>query len=57
MIDVTGLKDLKVGDEAVLIGREGKEEISAQELADECRTIAYEIVCSASKCADRFYKG
>ncbi len=57
MVDVSGLKNIKVGYEAVLIGREGKEEISAQELADECKTISYEIVCSASKCPDRFYIG
>lgn len=56
MADVSGLKGLKVGDEAVLIGRQGNEEISAQELADECKTISYEIACSASKCADRFYR-
>lgn len=56
MVDVTGLKNLKIGDEAVLIGRQGREEVSAQELADLCGTITYEIACSASKCADRFYK-
>lgn len=56
MVDVTAIKDLKVADEVTLIGREGQGEISCEELAQVCKTIAYEIACSVSKRADRFYK-
>jgi alanine racemase len=47
MVDVGDL-DVAVGDEAVLIGRQGDEEISATEWADRLGTIAYEITCGIS---------
>jgi alanine racemase len=43
MVDVTGLS-VKVGEEAVLIGRQGREEITADELAEKLNTINYEVV-------------
>ncbi|HAH31361.1 MAG TPA: alanine racemase [Elusimicrobia bacterium] len=43
MIDVSQVKEAAVGDEAVLIGRQGKEEITARELAAKALTIPYEI--------------
>ncbi len=36
---------VRVGDEAVLIGRSGREEIGCQEIADRMRTITYEVTC------------
>ena len=44
MVDVTGVKEAAVGSEAVLLGRQGEEEIAAQELAAMADTITYEIV-------------
>ncbi len=44
MIDVTHLKNAKAGDKAVLIGRMGREEITADELAEKIGTINYEVV-------------
>ena len=35
---------IKIGDEAVLLGRQGNEEISADEIAEETGTIHYEVV-------------
>lgn len=49
MIDVTGVKGVSRGDEAVLIGVQGKEQIKADELAKIQDTIAYEITCSISQ--------
>lgn len=43
MVDATGLK-VKAGDRAVLLGRQGKEEITADELAAKAATINYEVV-------------
>lgn len=43
MADVTGLPEVREGDEAVLIGRQGDEEILAAELAQKAGTIAWEI--------------
>lgn len=42
-IDVTDV-DVKVDDEVVLIGRQGKAEIRAEELAEKSGTIAYEVL-------------
>jgi len=44
MVDVTAVKDAAVGSEAVLLGRQGGEEITAAELAAIAGTITYEIV-------------
>ena len=43
MIDVSQVKDVDVGDEVVLLGRQGDQEVSAQELADRAGTIPWEI--------------
>ncbi|MFZ5390712.1 MAG: alanine racemase, partial [Patescibacteria group bacterium] len=44
MVDVTGLSKVKVGDEVVLLGRQGKIEITAEQIADKSGTINYEAV-------------
>ena len=46
MIDVTGIEGVSIHDEVVIIGRQGGEEISADELAARTGTINYEIVTS-----------
>ena len=55
MIDVTGIEDVKVGDEVVLIGRQGDEVIPAEELASLLGTINYEIMCMIGKRVPRVY--
>jgi len=44
MIDVTDLPQVEIGDEVVLWGRQGQEEISVEEIADKIKTINYEVV-------------
>jgi len=44
MIDVTDLLQVKIGDEVVLWGRQGQEEITVEEIAEKIGTINYEIV-------------
>lgn len=44
MIDVTDIPDVCEGDEAVLIGRQGAEEITAEDVAAALGTISYEVV-------------
>ena len=46
-----------VGDEVVLLGRQGDEEISAQTWADRLGTITYEVVCGFSRRLPRFHEG
>src|SRR5205814_3021528 len=43
MIDVSGIEDVEVGDEVILMGRQGDQEISAAELAERAGTITWEI--------------
>ena len=45
-IDVTDIRNVQQGDEVVLLGRQGKAEISADEMADWANTISYEIFTS-----------
>src|SRR3989338_417059 len=42
--DITRLKNVKEGDEVVLIGKQGKEAISAEEIGQKADTINYEAV-------------
>ena len=44
MIDVSHIADAAVGDDVVLMGRQGQEEISVTELAERADTITWEIV-------------
>jgi alanine racemase len=44
VIDVSGLDDVQVGDDVVLMGRDGSEEIPCSELAEKAGTITWEIV-------------
>ena len=47
-IDVTDIFDVSLSDEAVLLGRQGTEEVSAEELAAKIDTIPYEVLCGVS---------
>ncbi len=55
MADLGPDSDAKVGDEAVLFGRQGGAEISVTELADLAGTINYELVCAISARVPRIY--
>ena len=57
MIDVGHIKGVKIGDEVVLIGRQGKLQMSTEEIARVSKTIPYEIVCSITNRVPRVYKG
>lgn len=48
-IDVTDVNGAAVGDEVVLLGRQGNDEIPAEELAAKLDTISYEVFCGISK--------
>jgi alanine racemase len=56
MVDVSALPDPKLGEEVVLIGRQGDEEILASELAQKSGTIAWEIFTGITKRAARVYR-
>jgi len=54
-IDVTSIPDCTVGDEVVLLGKQGKEFISANDIASKAKTISYEILCALGKRAPRVF--
>lgn len=55
MADVTGIPGVAVGDEAVIIGRQGGQEITAEDIAEKTGTISYEIFCNVSPRVPRIY--
>jgi len=55
VIDVTNIDDVQVGDEVVLMGRDGNEEISCAELAERAGTIPWEIVTRIGARVRRVY--
>ncbi len=57
MIDVTEVPEAAIGDEVVLIGRQGNERITAEELAMHARTIPYEILVGLSANIPRLSAG
>jgi alanine racemase len=46
-----------LGDEVILIGKQGKEQITADEIADKIGSISYEVLCLIGKRVPRVYKG
>ena len=55
MIDLTKVKDVREDDEVIILGKEGKESITAQELARRANTIPYEILTSLGSKSKRVY--
>ncbi len=56
LVDVTDIPDVATGDEAVLIGRQGEERISAVEVAGWLETIPYEVLCTIGPRVPRVYR-
>lgn len=56
VVDVTGVKGVKVGDEVVLIGKQGKQEVTAEELAEIAGTTNYEVVTRLNPLIKREFK-
>lgn len=49
MIDVGHIPGVQVGDEVVLVGRQGGNEITVNEIADLTGTIPYDVMCAMGK--------
>ncbi len=57
LVDVSRLVNVRVGDEAVLMGRQGRDEIAARELAGWCGTVPWEVLTNISYRVPRIYRG
>ena len=55
MVDVTGIENVKFGDKVTLIGSDGEETISVEELSDLSGRFHYEFVCDIGKRVPRVY--
>lgn len=55
LIDITEVPDAQVGDEAVIFGSQLEETITVEEVAEQCGTLPYEILCAVSKRVPRVY--
>jgi alanine racemase len=57
MVDVTDIPRVSVGDEVILMGKQGREQITVEEIAEKINTISYEVFCLIGKRVPRVYKG
>jgi len=55
IVDVSEIPEVSVGDEVVLIGKQGHERINVEEIAEKTGTIPNEVFCMISKRVPRVY--
>lgn len=55
MVDVTHIPDVKTGDKVTLIGKDGEEQITMEELGERADRFNYEFVCDLGKRIPRVY--
>ena len=55
VVDVTSLPTVRLGDEVVVIGRSGRNEITAAQVAEWCGSSPYEVFCSLGPRVRRIY--
>ena len=55
MVDITDIDGVEVGDHAVIMGKMGNEEISAEALGELCHSFDYEVVCNFMPRVKRVY--
>jgi alanine racemase len=56
MVDVTDIPRVSVGDEVILMGKQGRGQITAEEIAEKINSISYEVLCAIGKRVPRIYK-
>jgi len=55
MADLTDIYDVEENDEVIILGTQGNESITADDLASRAGTISYEVLTSLGSRARRFY--
>jgi len=56
MVDAGRSRTVKPGDDVVLIGKQGKDAVTVEEIARLSNTIPYEVVCNIGRRVPRIYK-
>ena len=57
IVDVSSVRGVRVGDESVLLGRQGREELTATEIAAKADTIPWHLFCGITGRVTYKYKG
>ncbi len=55
IVDVTHLQNVQKGDEVIILGEENGKSISAEDIANTCSTIPYEVLCLITQRVKREY--
>ena len=55
LVDITDLPPVQTGDEVVVMGRQGSENITADQIADWMDTISYEVLCLFGSSNERIF--
>ncbi len=55
MLQITDLSNVEIGDEIILLGKQGQVTITAEEIAERWGTINYEVICGLSNRLPRIY--
>ena len=56
MVDVTGIPGVQVDDRVVLIGADGDNAVTMEQIGDAAGSFNYEFVCGISRRVPRFYR-
>ena len=57
LVDVSRVPQVQCGDEVVLLGQQGRQEISANQLAEWAGSIPWEILTAITHRVPRLYRG
>ena len=55
MVDITHIENVQIEDEVTLVGTDGENKITVEELADNAGSFNYEFVCGIGKRVTRIY--
>ena len=55
MVDISDIPEAALFDDVTIIGKDGTQCITAEEVAARCDTISYEILCGIGKRVNRLY--
>jgi len=56
MLQLDDIPEARIGDEVVLIGKQGDQEITATDIAEKWNTINYEVICGLAARMPRYYR-
>jgi len=56
MVDISDIEGVEAGDEVVVLGKQGKQSITADDVASKIGTISYEVLCMIGNNNERKFK-